>query len=530
MVAKGKKHVQKHILDPGGEIPERDQIDARFKWGLDHIYPDLKSMEQDFSRVALKLEEFSSFRNRLGESPELFRKCMELEEDLGISMGRILVYCTMRSHEDTRNNLSQGLADRAMNLMVRFSTVTSFIVPEITGLHEDILKSYLSEEDLSLYRFMLEDILRQKEHVLTPPEEEIIARAGELSHAPENIFSMLSNADMKFPSIPDEEGRRTELTEERYIRFIRSTDRKVRKKAFMELHKTYGKFENSLCAMYSSNIKSDIFHSRTRKYDSCLEGSLNGDNIPPSVYDNVVNTVNLNLEPLHEYVALRKKVLGLKSLHMYDLYVPLAKETRKDIPYEEALETVREGLSPLGEEYLSLLEKGFTDKWIDVFENRGKRKGAYSWGSYGTHPYVLLNYNGTLRDVFTIAHEMGHALHSWYSHREQPYIYGDYSIFLAEVASTTNEALLMNHLLSRDLSREERIYLLNYQLEQIRTTVYRQAMFAEFERDIHTLAEEGRPVIPDLLKSYWHELNQKYYGPSIVVDAEIDMEWARIPH
>jgi len=282
--------------------------------------------------------------------------------------------------------------------------------------------------------------------------------------------------------------------------------------------------------MYSSNIKSDIFHSSTRKYGSCLEASLNGDNIPPSVYDNVVSTVNLNLEPLHDYVALRKRVLGVKSLHMYDLYVPLAEETRKDIPYEEAIETVREGLSPLGEEYLAVLEKGFTDKWIDVYENRGKRKGAYSWGSYATHPYVLLNYNGTLRDVFTIAHEMGHALHSWYSHKEQPYIYGDYSIFLAEVASTTNEALLMEHLLSRDLSREERIYLLNYQLEQIRTTVYRQTMFAEFERDMHTLAEEGRPITPYLLKNAWHDLNRKYYGPSIVVDEEIDMEWARIPH
>jgi len=513
-----------------GDLPERDQVDSEFKWSLEDIYADQEKMELDFQRVHKDLDKFGHYRGKLGDSAALFRECMELEEVLGIAMGKILVYCTMKSHEDTRNTGFQGLADRAMNLMVRFSTAMSFVVPEITALPEHILRHYLSDPDMSLYRFMLEDILRQKPHVLTPAEEEIMARAGEISHAPETIFSMLSNADMKFPFVVDEEGRKVELTEERYSRFIKSRDRKVRKKAFRELHRTYGKYENSLCAMYSASIKSDIFHSRTRSYDSSLEASLDGDNIPVSLYENVVNTVGLNLECLHEYVSLRRKVLGIRKVHMYDLYVPLVEETTREIPYEKALEMVRGGLAPLGEEYLSVLEKGFREKWIDVYENRGKRNGAYSWGSYGTHPYVLLNYNGTLRDVFTLAHEMGHAIHSWYSHKEQPYIYGDYSIFLAEVASTTNESLLIEHLLSGDLETEERIYLLNYQLEQIRTTVYRQTLFAEFERDIHLLAEQGNPLTPDLLKNKWHDLNEKYYGPSILVDDETDIEWARIPH
>lgn len=513
-----------------GELPSRQDIESIYRWKLEHIYGTVEEWEQDYQRVEKGIQEFSRYRGNLSSSEELMANCLELEEDLGISMGKIFVFSNMKSHEDTSITDNQALADRAMSLMVRYSTATSFIVPEVNSLPEEILRGYMDSEELSEYRFFFENILRMKDHVLSPAEEEIMARTGEMAHAPENIFSMLTNADIKFPAVMDENGNKVELTEERYFSLIKAKDRKVRKSAFRALHRTYRKFENSLAAMYSSSVKTDIFSSQTRRYFSSLEAALDNNNIPADVYTNVIDTVNANLEPLHEYVALRKRGLGVKKLHMYDLYVPIVEEFSRDIPYEKAVEMVLEGVAPMGEGYLELMKKGFNEGWVDIYENRGKRKGAYSWGSYGTHPYVLLNYNSTLRDVFTVAHEMGHALHSWFSHSNQPYIYGDYTIFLAEVASTTNEALLIEHLLSKSDDVEEKKYLLNYYLEQIRTTVYRQTLFAEFEKKTHELAENGQALTKDLMCGLWHELNERYYGPGITVDKDIDIEWARIPH
>ncbi len=513
-----------------GELPARDEIDSLYKWKLENIYLSVKEWEQDYHRVERGLEEFNNYRGNLGSSMEIMADCLALEEDLGISMGKVLAFANMKSHEDTSVTEFQALADRAMSLMVRYSTATSFIVPEINCFSEEIINGYMKSEELSEYRFFFENILRMKEHVLSTAEEEIMARTGEMAHAPENIFSMLTNADMKFPIVRDEKGNKVELTEERYFSLIKSTDRKVRKGAFRALHRTYRKYENSIAAMYSSSVKTDIFNSRTRKYSSSLGSALDNNNIPVDVYSNVIDTVNANLEPLHDYVNLRKKGLGVSTLHMYDLYVPIVEEINMDIPYKKAVEMVLEGVAPLGGGYLELMKKGFNEGWVDIYENRGKRKGAYSWGSYGTHPYVLLNYNYTLRDVFTVAHEMGHSLHSWFSHSSQPYIYGDYTIFLAEVASTTNEALLIEHLLSRSNDVEQKKYLLNYYLEQIRTTVYRQTLFAEFEKRTHELAENGQALTKDLMCGLWHELNEKYYGPGIVVDEDVDIEWARIPH
>ncbi len=512
------------------ELPARDEIDSLYKWKLENIYPSVKEWEQDYHRIERGLVEFNNYRGNLDSSRKIMADCLGLEEDLGISMGKVLVFANMKSHEDTSLTEFQALADRAMSLMVRYSTATSFIVPEINCFPEEIINGYMKSEELAEYSFFFENILRMKEHVLSTAEEEIMARTGEMAHAPENIFSMLTNADMKFPQVRDENGKKVELTEERYFSLIQSKDRKVRKASFRALHRTYRKYENSLAAMYSSNVKTDIFTSKTRKYSSSLESALDTNNIPLDVYSNIIDTVSANLAPLHDYVNLRKKVLGFSKLHMYDLYVPIVEEVNKDISYETAMQMVLEGVAPLGEGYQDLMKKGFTEGWIDIYENRGKRKGAYSWGSYGTHPYVLLNYNSTLRDAFTLAHEMGHALHSWFSHSSQPYIYGDYTIFLAEVASTTNEALLMEHLLSRSDDPEEKKYLLNYYLEQIRTTVYRQTLFAEFEKKAHDIAERGEALTRDLMCGLWHELNERYYGSGIVVDEDIDIEWARIPH
>lgn len=529
----GKTKSKKGANDPvdtGSGVPSRDAIKDMYKWKLEDIYSKPEDWERDFQRVEAGLASFEDYRGRLSVSEEVMAHCLELEEGLGISMGRIFVYGTMKSHEDTSITENQALADRSMSLMVRYSTASSFIVPEISALPEDVIRKYMDSEMLEEYRFFFQDILRMKNHLLSAEEERILAGTGEMAQAPETIFSMLTNADMKFPSVKDEKGEIVELTEERYFSLIKSKDRKVRKNAFRALHRTYRKYENSLAAMYSSSVKGDIFNARTRKYSSSLEAALEPNNIPLDVYSNVIGTVNSNLQPLHEYVEVRKKALDVKKLHMYDLYVPLVDEISSDIEYDKAVEMVLEGIKPLGENYLELMKKGLNEGWIDIYENRGKRKGAYSWGSYGTHPYVLLNYNSTLRDVFTLAHEMGHALHSWFSHSSQPYIYGDYTIFLAEVASTTNEALLIEHLLSVTENVEEKKYLLNYYLEQIRTTVYRQTLFAEFEKKTHELAESGQALTKDLMCDLWHGLNEKYYGPSIVVDEDIDIEWARIPH
>ncbi len=526
MTAVSKKNKDK----TSGIVPSRDDIDDSSKWVLEHIYPDTDSWEKDFAEVQKRLGEFQRFSNNLGQNSQTVLECFQLEEELGVKIEKLFVYAHMKSHENTSVKEYQGLADRSGSLLVRFSAETSFIVPELNELPPETLDSYMKDESLSTYRFFFEDIIRMKKHVLSPAEERIIALTGEMSHAPDTIFTLFTNADIRFPAVKDENGNKQELTEERYQKFIKSQDRKVRKKAFKTLFNTYLGYENSISAMYSSSIKSDMFNSRIRGYGSTLEASLERNNIPLKVYNNVIDTVRENIAPLHEYVQLRKKVLDTGKIHMYDLYVPLFEETRKDIPYEDAVEMVREGLKPLGKDYMDVFDHGIKNGWIDVYENQGKKNGAYSWGSYGTHPYVLLNYNGTIRDVFTLAHEMGHAIHSWYSHKNQPYIYGDYTIFLAEVASTTNESLLLSYLLEKSDSRKEKLFLLNYQLEQIRTTVYRQTLFAEFEKKVHSMAEKGIALTPDILKNVWHELNRDYYGSEIKIDKEIDIEWARIPH
>lgn len=513
-----------------GATPLRKDIPEKYRWDLEAIFPSDSLWEETFAVAEKEMDSFDSFRGRLFSSPDVLLQFLEAEEKASETIGKLYTYATMKSHEDTALSLYQGMADRAGTLLADFGAALSFFRPEVLSTPEEQVEDYLKKfPALGKYRHYFDELLRMKKHVLSQGEEELLARSFEVARTAENAFSLLTNADMTFPSILDEKGTETELSEERYFLLNRSKDRRVRKDSFMGLYGTYGKYRNALGALYSGSVKADLFFSKARNYPSSLEASLHGDKIPPEVYASVVSTVRKNLDALHDYMALRKKVLSLDELHMYDLNVPLADEPEVSYSWEQAKEMVLEGLAPLGEEYLSVLKGGFGSGWTDVYENRGKRKGAYSWGSYGTNPYVLLNYNGSLRDVFTVAHEMGHSLHTWFSHKNQPQVYADYTIFLAEVASTTNEALLLESLLDR-ASREEQIFLLNHYLDQVRTTVFRQTMFAEFEREVHRLAEDGEALPAERLCSYWMGLNRDYHGPAMTVDREIEIEWGRIPH
>jgi oligoendopeptidase F len=510
-------------------LPERSEIEERYKWNLEDIYPSIEAWEEAFAALAPRIEALGARAGKLN-GPDALLSYLREEEAVSKELGRLYVYANMKSHEDLRVTRHQELADKAENLSMRHAAATAFFRPELLALSDSLEKFTREREELRLYAFLFSELLREKEHVLPRSEEELLARTLEIGSVAQNAFTMLTDADMKFPAIRDENGRDVKLTEERYYRLSRSRDRNVRKAAFEGIHETYGAYRNAIGALYAGSVKGDLFYASARRYASSLESALFSDNVPESVYDNVVRTANERAPLLHEYMGLRKRALGLDSLHFYDLNVPLSEEPLTDIPYGEALDMVAEALAPLGPEYAAALRRGFSERWIDVYENQGKKRGAYSWGSYGTKPYVLLNYNGTLRDVFTIAHEMGHSLHTWHSHASQPQVYADYPILLAEVASTTNEALLLEHLLKKNPAEAERKWLLTYSFDMVRTTFYRQAMFAEYERETHRRAEKGEPLTPAWLSDLWGELCAKYYGPDMTADDPIRVEWARIPH
>lgn len=514
-----------------GVLKERNEIEEKFKWNLESMYENDDKWEEDFETIKKLIKEIKQYKGKVGESGKVLLEVLELESKMSRMIENVYTYAKMRKDEDTRNDKYQALTDRATSLMVEVEESTSFIVPEILSIDEKVLNDYLDNiEGLKLYRHYIERIVRRKSHYLSPEEEAIIARAGELANSPETIFGMLNNADIKFPTIIDEKGNEVEITHGKFIKLMESKDRRVRKDTFKGLYSTYNKYRNTFATTLSANIKKDIFYSKVRKYNSSLEAALDVNNIPIEVYDNLIKAVHDNLSSMYRYVKLRKKVLGLDELHMYDLYTPLVKDIEMEIPYEEGKKIVLEGLKPLGDEYMEIVQEGFNSRWIDVYENKGKRSGAYSWGTYDSYPFILLNYQDNLDSVFTLAHELGHSLHSYYSKENQPYIYGSYSIFVAEVASTVNEAILMEYMLNKTKNKDEKLYLLNHYLEQFRGTVYRQTMFAEFEKLIHEEIENGKSLTADSLCRMYKELNRKYYGPDIVIDEEIAMEWARIPH
>ncbi|OPZ74931.1 MAG: Oligoendopeptidase F, plasmid [Firmicutes bacterium ADurb.Bin456] len=458
-------------------------------------------------------------------------EALELDARLRELLERVFVYARMRRDEDNTNPVYQALTDRAEGLAAQVQAALSFLAPEILALPGDVLERYRREENgLALYDFVLAELARQKEHVLSPAEEQIIAQAGEAIQAPDSIFRMLNNADISFPRILDEAGNEIEITHGRYTRLLESSDRRMRHDAFKSFYSSYRRLKNTIAATLSGSVKRDVFYARVRRHPSALQASLFEDNIPLDVYDNLIQTIRGNLDLMHRYTALRKKLLEVDELHMYDLYVPLVKDFRWEITYPEAAALVRRGLSPLGRSYVGTMSKGLETGWVDLYENKGKSSGAYSWGPYGVHPYVLMNYQNNLSNVFTLAHELGHAMHSYYSHAGQPYIYAHYKIFTAEVASTVNESLLMDYLLKTVDDRDQQLYLLNHYLEQFRGTLFRQTMFAEFEKIVHESSEAGEALTPEFLNELYHRLNVDYHGPAVVVDQDIALEWARIPH
>ncbi|AYD22864.1 TPA: oligoendopeptidase F [Clostridioides difficile] len=509
---------------------DRSTIEEKYKWKIDKMYSSKEEIEKDISKVKNLIQEVKEYKGKLSESKENLYKVLNISENASRIVQNLYVYTHMKQHEDTRINDNQGRATKTEMLSTDLGVATSYIVPEILAIEENKLSEYLKDEKLSFYTKYINDILRDKPHTLSEREEEILAATSELSTIPENVYDMLAYADMEFPEIEDEEGNKVKLSHSNYSLFIKSKNSRVRKDAFEGEFSTYEKYKNTFASTLYGGIKSEIFYAKTRKYNSAIEASLFSDDVSLDVYNNLISAIDKSIPNLNKYVELKKKFLGLNEIHMYDLYVPLTDKFDMDIPYDKAQDIILEALKPLGEEYLKVIKSAFDEGWIDVYDNEGKKGGAYSWGSYDSHPYILMSYKNDLNSLFTLIHELGHSVHSHYSRTSQPFLYSDYKIFVAEVASTLNELLLINYLLENSKSKDETIYLLNYYLEQFRTTVHRQTMFAEFEKIVHQRVESGEPLTADEFTNIYYKLNEKYYGKSAIVDKQIGIEWARIPH
>lgn len=510
---------------------KRNEIDNNVKWNTADLYSSNEDFNKDFEKLTQEIPTFESFKDSLTKSSTDLYECLNKRDETSILVERVYTYAHLRQDEDSKDALYQGLAGKSETLLAQFTAATSFIEPTLLSMDEQTLNAYVSEnKDLALYKHYFANLFREKKHILSIEVEEVLADMAEVANAPKNIYSMLNNADMKFPSVLDEDNKEVEITHGKFISLLESKDRRVRENTFNKYYDTYINQKNTIATAYSSSVKKDVFFSRTRKYESSLHAALSSNNIPISVYKNLIDTVHKYLPAMHRYISLRKKRLEVDELHMYDLYTPIIKNVDTTIDFESAKETILKALEPMGSEYLSIVKKGFDERWIDVYENEGKRSGAYSWGTYSCHPFILMNYDNKTGDMFTLAHEMGHALHSYYSVQTQPYIYSSYTIFLAEIASTVNEALLMEYLLNIETDTAKKEYLLNYFMDKFRGTLFRQTMFAEFEMITHEMSERGEPLTSDCLYKLYYDLNVKYYGKDIVVDEKIGFEWSRIPH
>ncbi|WP_375540673.1 oligoendopeptidase F [Virgibacillus saliphilus] len=513
------------------ELPKRSELPKEMTWDLEAIFATDEEWEEELMKLKADIPEIESYQGKLSESAQNLYDLFQLQDKLSMRLGKLFTYAHMRYDQDTTNSFYQALNTKAENLLTIASSSMSFIVPEILEMDEATIKGFLEEKkELQAYQKTLDEINRQRPHVLSKREEALLAEASEPMSNASQTFSMLNNADLTFPSITNDDGEEVDLTQGRFIGFLESQNRDVRKEAFKAMYDTYGAFINTFASTLIGNVKTNNFNAKIRNYTSAREAALDDNHIPEQVYDNLVEAVNEKLPLLHRYAALRKKVLELDELHMYDMYTPLVKDVDMKIPYEKAQQYVLEGLSPLGDEYIDILKEGYENRWIDVEENKGKRSGAYSSGAYGTNPYILLNWQDSLNDTFTLAHELGHSVHSYYSRKTQDFRYGNYSIFVAEVASTTNEALLNDYMLKNLDDEKQKLYLLNHYLEGFRGTVFRQTMFAEFEHDIHKRLQEGEALTAEKLTEIYYDLNKKYFGDDVVSDEEIGLEWARIPH
>ncbi|RCW69744.1 oligoendopeptidase F [Saliterribacillus persicus] len=512
-------------------LPKREEIPENLTWKLEDIYETDNAWEEALTEVKQEIPAFEEYQGSLAESSDKLKGILVLQDEVSEKLSKLYTYAHMRYDQDTTNTFYQAMNQKAEMVITQASSAMSFIVPEILTIPEDKLTKFIEEnKGLQAYRHTLDEINRQRPHVLSEKEEALLAEVSEVTDNAAQTFGMLNNADLTFPSVKDEEGNEVDLTHGRYINFLESKDGRVRRDAFKAMYDTFGSFKNTFASTLSGTVKKDNFNAKIRNYNSARHAALDSNNIPESVYDNLIEAIHERLPLLQRYVAVRKKVMKLNELHMYDLYTPLVKDVEMKYSYEEAQEAILEGLKPLGEEYLGIVKEGFKNRWIDVEENKGKRSGAYSSGAYGTNPYILMNWQDNLNNLFTLAHELGHSLHSYYTHKNQPFRYGNYSIFVAEVASTCNEALLNEYLLQNTTDDKEKLYLLNHFLEGFRGTVFRQTMFAEFEHKIHILAQEGEALTAESFTNLYYELNKKYFGDDLIVDEEIGLEWARIPH
>lgn len=510
------------------KLKSRNEINEEFKWKIEDLVSSNEIWEERLETLKKDFLSINKFKGKINIS-NLF-ECLSLRDKITNETMALYIYANLKNNEDSTNSFYQSLSSKGDSLMSLYQSSIAFLEPEILELDEKKLLESIESGDLKLYNHYIKNMIRNKKHILSSEKEEILANAYEISQSPDNIFSMINNADAKYDKIKNEEGKYIEVTHGNYGILLENPNREIRKQAFKSMYKYYYNLKNTLATTYTSSVKADIFNSKVRNYNSSLENALSVTNVPIDVYKNLISTVHKFLPIMHKYVNVRKKRLGLSEIHFYDLYTPIVKDIDKKIKFEDAKEIILKALEPLGDDYLKNVKIAFDNRWIDIYENVGKRSGAYVWGTYGCHPFVSLNYANNIDSMFTLAHEMGHALHSHYSTTNQPFIYSDYTIFLAEIASTVNEALLMQYLLKTTENENQKLYLINHFMEQFRTTLFRQTMFAEFEMIVHEKIENGEPQTFDSLCKIYKELNIKYYGNDIVIDEEITWEWSRIPH
>ncbi len=514
-----------------GQLPKRSEVREEDTWDLRDMYATKEDWEKELREIGVLTSVLEQMEGKVTASADNLFHTLEQAAKAEQKVDLAFSYAERLFDQDQKNTEHQAMSRKMYSLYTDYSSRTAFIVPEILATEEAVLEGYFAEKpELSLYRIQIREIQRTKAHSLPAEQEKLVAMTGEMAQTPDQVYSIINNADFVYPEIKNAQGEMVRLTHGNFIPLEESADRRVRKDAFENFYSVYRQFANTLAALYSGQVKKQIFYAKARKYPSSLEAAVDANNVPSKVYESLLETVGANLDKMHRYVRLRKKCLGVDELHMYDVYTPMIADAAREISFGEAKDTVLTALAPLGQDYVAKVKEGFENRWIDVYENEGKRSGAYSAGSYGAHPYVLLNYNNTLDNMFTLAHEMGHAMHSWYSNENQPSVYSQYRIFVAEVASTCNEILLMEHLLANTTDKKERAYLLNHYLDSFKGTVYRQAMFAEFEMRTSRMAEQGESLTAENLCSVYRELNEKYYGPDMISDPEIAYEWARIPH
>ena len=515
------------------QIPKREEIDEKYKWNLTDIYKSDEDWEKDFTWIDENIKNYPVFEGKLGNSAEDLLACFKFDEEIGRKLERLYLYSMLSKDSDMSLSKYQGMDDRIKSLYTKVTTASSFIRPELLKIEDKKLLGMVNSlPQLKIYSHTINDLLRFKAYTLDKEKEELLAMAGEIAQVPYNTYSIFTNADLRFPEVKDDKGNDVEISHARFYSALYSKDRSYRERAFKSYLKLYKENVNSLSTLFNGNLKSNIFFAKARKYNSAREAALHKNNIPVSVYDNLVDAINKNFAPMYRWASLKKKLLGIDELHPYDVYVTLFDQNlEKKYSYEEAKQIVLNSLKIMGEDYLSSVQKAFNNRWIDVFETKAKRSGAYSSGTtYGVHPYVLLNWTDLLNDVFTLAHEMGHNMHSYYTGLNQPFVYANYSIFLAEVASTFNENLLLDYLIENAASKEEKLFLLEKYLNNISATVYRQVMFAEFESLTHDKMEKGQALTPDILCSLYKEVYQKYWGPEMIIDEEESYTWARVPH